>query len=132
MKEKKEKKVYKSAKEMKNRTLGDSVRCAFQGLVVAFKTEKNFAIYCGIGLFFLIVNILVGVPLGLYIPYALSVGGVFSSELLNTAIEHVANFISDEIRDEIKYVKDIAAGAVLFFGAVYFLVEFIIVWVTLN
>ncbi len=131
MKEDKDKNSHKSVEDLKNRTLWDSVRCAHQGLWFAFKTEKNFAIYGMIAGFFLVLNLILRVKVSYYLAYLLAVGGVFSAELLNTAIEHVANFISDEIREEIKYVKDIAAAAVLFFGVVYFIVEFMIIGMAL-
>lgn len=131
MKKEKENKNIKHAKDLKNRTFWDSIRCAFQGLSFAFKTEKNFAIYAVIAGFFFVLNLILCVKTSYYLVYFLAVGGVFSAELLNTAIEHVTDFISDEIRDEIKCVKDIAAAAVLFFGMVYFVVEFVIIGMTL-
>lgn len=112
---------------MKNATFWDSIKCAFSGMIYAMKTEKNFKYYFGIGIFFFIVNTLCRVELAYYIPYFIAAGGVFSTELINTAIEHAANVITKDICVEIKLIKDIAAGAVLFSGIVYFIVEFFII-----
>lgn len=119
--------MEKISKNMKNKTFFDSVKCAWRGMRYAFKTEKNFAIYVGIALFFLIVNLLLAVKREYYMAYILGVGGVFSAELVNTAIEHLSNFSSEEIHEEIKYTKDIAAAAVLFFGFAYFTIEALII-----
>lgn len=41
-------------------------------------------------------------------------GLVWVTEIVNTAIEHLANHITKERHPEIKIIKDLAAGAVLF------------------
>lgn len=122
--------MQKTSKDMKNKTFFDSVCCAWRGMRYAFKTEKNFAIYIGIAMFFFIINLILHVKTEYYMPYLLGCGGVFSAELTNTAIEHLSNFSSEELHDEIKYTKDIAAAAVLFFGFVYFAIEAIIIVLT--
>jgi diacylglycerol kinase len=40
-------------------------------------------------------------------------GGVWVAELLNTAIEQVMNMVSPERHPNVKYIKDLAAAAVL-------------------
>ncbi len=40
-------------------------------------------------------------------------GGVWITELINTAIEHIMDMISPEKHPEVKYIKDLAAAAVL-------------------
>jgi diacylglycerol kinase (ATP) len=40
-------------------------------------------------------------------------GGVWITELINTAIEHIMDLISPEKHPEVKYIKDLAAAAVL-------------------
>lgn len=44
---------------------------------------------------------------------AIAVGLVFIAELLNTAVERLADYLSPERNEEIRQVKDYAAGAVL-------------------
>jgi len=44
---------------------------------------------------------------------AIVTGFVWVAEIVNTAIEHLANHITKERHPEIKIIKDLAAGAVL-------------------
>jgi len=44
----------------------------------------------------------------------LAFGLVLSVESLNTAVEKVADFIHPEFHEKIGFIKDIAAGAVMF------------------
>jgi diacylglycerol kinase (ATP) len=43
----------------------------------------------------------------------LVVGGVWATEMLNTCLEMIADIISPEEHPTIKFIKDLAAGAVL-------------------
>ena len=110
---------------MKNKTFIDSLKCAFVGLIKAFRSEKNFIIYGFIAMTALVLNIIFKVEMYWFIGYIVTVCGVFASELINTAIEKLADFFTTEIRDEIKVVKDIAASAVLFWGFGFFAVEIV-------
>jgi diacylglycerol kinase (ATP) len=44
---------------------------------------------------------------------AVVTGGVWITEILNTVVERVMDFVYPEDHPEIKYIKDLAAGAVL-------------------
>jgi diacylglycerol kinase len=44
---------------------------------------------------------------------AVVTGGVWITEILNTCVERVMDFLYPEDHPEIKYIKDLAAGAVL-------------------
>lgn len=110
---------------MKNKTFIDSLKCAFAGLLKAFKSEKNFIIYAVIAITALILNIVFKVEMFWWIGYIVTVCGVFAAELINTAIEKLADAFTSEITNEIKAVKDIAASAVLFWGFGFFAVEII-------
>lgn len=56
----------------------------------------------------------------------LTISFVFSCEILNTAIEKIADFVSPEWRNEIKIIKDLAAAAVLVSAIAAFIVGLII------
>jgi undecaprenol kinase/diacylglycerol kinase (ATP) len=47
-----------------------------------------------------------------WIAVTICIGIVFTLELVNTAIENMANFVSKEYHESIKKVKDLAAAAV--------------------
>ena len=105
---------------MKNKTFIQSIICAIKGFIYTLKTEKNYRYYATITLVFLIINIIVKVEFYCYIFQIFTSLGVFSCECINTAIEHLCNKMTMEIDAEIKFIKDIAAGAV-FVGVSSFL-----------
>ncbi len=108
---------------MKNKTFWDSIKCACSGLVYAIKTEKNFKYYFVIAFVFLALNLFCNINFAGYLAYFITVGGVFSSECINTSIEHLADMQDTNIRPEIKWIKDMAAAAVLCWGFAFFACE---------
>ena len=113
---------------MKNNTFFDSIKCAFNGLYLAFKTEKNFKYYLLIAIFFLIINLITKATIIEFLAYTICTFGVFSAECLNTGIENLANSITQDVRPDIKLIKDISATSVLMWGFAFFIVEgFIII-----
>jgi len=109
---------------MKNKTFFDSVKCAAKGLWFAVKTEKNFLYYTFIFSLFLILNYVFNTHYLSYVSIILFTTGVFSTECINTAIEHFVDMVDKEIKEEIRIIKDIAAGAVWVWGIGFFASEF--------
>lgn len=110
---------------MKNKTFLSSLKCAFNGLFTALENEKNFKIYLFNILLTLPLNILFGFSLYEHLIYLVCVVGVFSTECINTAIEKICNLITKDYDENIKIIKDIAAGAVLFWGFAFYISEFV-------
>jgi diacylglycerol kinase (ATP) len=48
-----------------------------------------------------------------WVAIIISIGVVFTTELVNTAIENIANFLTTENNSKIKIIKDLSAAAVL-------------------
>ncbi len=90
-----------------------SFKYAFMGLRWLFREEHNSWIH----LAFIVVLIPAGFVLHLspieWTIMILCIGAVLSMELVNSAIERIADKISKERDDEIGKIKDIAAAAVL-------------------
>lgn len=111
---------------MKNKTFISSVKCALNGLFLALKQEKNFKAY--------LLHILLTVPFNIYfhytaiewIVYIMCVCGVFGMECMNTAIERLCDYMTEEPNEKIKIVKDMAAGAVICFGFAFYLTNIIL------
>jgi diacylglycerol kinase len=86
---------------------------AFQGLRTFFQTQHNAWIH----LFTSIVVVASGFYFGLneneWLWIAVAIVMVFITEMLNTSIEFLSDFISPEIHPLIKKVKDVSAAAVL-------------------
>ncbi|KAB2643504.1 MAG: diacylglycerol kinase family protein [Verrucomicrobia bacterium] len=87
---------------------------AFEGILFLIKTERNPVIY-------LVVTILVTI-LGFFCHLSkiewsiivLATTTVWMAEALNTAVELLADEISEEKRERLGRAKDVAAGGVLF------------------
>lgn len=108
---------------LRNKTFLDSIKCAIRGMGKAFKKEKNFKYYMGIATIFAILNIYSEIEIHWWIGYIITTCGVFATELINTAIERLADEVTTEIRVLVGEAKDIAASAVLFWGFGFFIIE---------
>ncbi len=86
---------------------------AFAGLQAAFKTQPNLRIH--------LVATLLAVGFSIYLELETfewifvfsAVALVWIAELLNTAIEGLCDLYSTDFNPKIKFIKDVAAGAVL-------------------
>ncbi|MBR6323201.1 MAG: diacylglycerol kinase, partial [Lachnospiraceae bacterium] len=110
---------------MKNKTFREAVCCAVRGLIYAFKTERNFLRYLVIAAVFLAANLGLRVPLLAHIIYIVTICVTFAFEVVNTAIEHICDSFSGEVRPDIRLIKDLAAGAVLMSSLSFFISEII-------
>lgn len=115
----------------KNRTFFDSVRCAINGLMIAYKEEKNFKVYTTIFIVFGLINLLLNIEIVYWIIYLICSLLAFSVECFNTAIERICDFLTTKENNSIKVIKDIAAGGVLYTGIIYFIVEGLIIYINL-
>ncbi|WP_343558773.1 diacylglycerol kinase family protein [Sphingobacterium sp.] len=86
---------------------------AFNGLKIIWREEHNFRVHL------LAAVLAIALSWGLRIsPYewlaiVFSIGFVLVCELLNTALENLADFVCPEKNPNIKRIKDIAAAAVM-------------------
>lgn len=111
----------------KNKHYLQSIWCGLKGIGHTFKTEHSFKCHTILGMLALVINIITNSSLYDYIILLLLAGGVFGCELINTAIEHTCDAITNECNEHIKYAKDIAAGAVVFWGIIFAIIEIIII-----
>lgn len=111
----------------KNKSFAQSVKCAVIGAIKAFRRERNFLIYLIIIAITIPINIWVQVSETQMLILLICICGAFSSECLNTAIEKLCDKIEKEYCEAIRYIKDVAAAAVLWWGIAYFGTEIILV-----
>lgn len=98
---------------MKTRSLGESFRCAVQGVLFVLKTERNMVLHFLAAVLVLLIAALLRVtPLEL-VCLTLTISAVLVCELVNTALEILCDVVCADLDPRIKRVKDIAAGAVL-------------------
>lgn len=114
---------------VKNKTFFNSVKCAFRGVLSAWSTERNFLLYIFHVAITFIINFMLRLPMWMWCVYGLTVAGVFSAELINTAIEKLCDLITLEHNEQIGFIKNVAAGAVLIWGVAFYCMEALFIWV---
>lgn len=98
---------------MQVHSLIDSFNYALEGLIHAFKTQRNMKIHFTIAFLVLFGSLFLDISrLELILLFA-SIAFVIAMELVNTAIEVVIDMISKEYRCQARIAKNIAAAAVL-------------------
>lgn len=91
----------------------NSFRYAFNGLKVLFREEHNAQIHFVIAAVVVIVGWVLDISAVEWIALVFAIGLVIAFEIVNTAIENLADFVSPEKHHAIKKIKDLSAAAVL-------------------
>jgi diacylglycerol kinase len=86
---------------------------AFNGLRIVVKEEHNARIHLFATICVIAAGILFQISIIEWIAIAFAIGFVFSMEIINSAIENIADFISPEKHYMIKKIKDLSAAGVL-------------------
>ena len=88
-------------------------RNAFRGITNSFKTQKSFRIHVIFAVIIYIVGIICSLDAIEWILTNTAILFVIVSELFNTSVEYVCDYIQPRYNKTIKLIKDISAGAVL-------------------
>ena len=91
----------------------ESVRCASNGIRYALANEKNIRVHLIFFILVVIASIILGISKIEFLLILCISAVLFSLELINTAIERLADKVSPEYSEQIGLVKDLMAGAVL-------------------
>ena len=94
-----------------------SVGFAFRGAFKLITTEHSVMVQSSITLLMIIAGFVLNISRIEWMMQILAFGLVLGIESLNTAVEKIADFIHPEFHDRIGFIKDIAAGAVMFAAA---------------
>jgi diacylglycerol kinase len=86
---------------------------ARSGLKLIFKNERNFRIDLIVALIVVSLGFLFKISHADWIALSLVISMVLVSETVNSAIEALCDTVSLEYKVNIKYAKDVSAGAVL-------------------
>ncbi|MFN4264181.1 MAG: diacylglycerol kinase [Aquabacterium sp.] len=86
---------------------------AWDGLKAAWRQEQSLRTHAVATVCVLAVAAWVGAPALWWAVLCLTIGLVVAAELLNTAVEALADHLHPERHPAIKLTKDVAAGAVL-------------------
>jgi undecaprenol kinase/diacylglycerol kinase (ATP) len=86
---------------------------ALQGIKSGFHKQLNIKLQLMSGVVAIVLSILLEIKAYEWCLIILCIGFVLALEMLNTALEKLADIVNPNYSDKIKTVKDIAAGAVL-------------------
>mgnify|MGYP001390795424 CR=1 FL=1 len=92
-----------------------SFKYAFEGIVSAFKKERNLKIHFGIAVVVMILGVFKLHKLE-WLILILTIGIMIVLELINTSIERTIDLITEDYHPLAKQAKDIAAAACLVFA----------------
>jgi diacylglycerol kinase (ATP) len=103
-----------------------SVAFAAKGAIKLISTEHSIMVQFSLAILVTIAGFYYNISKTEWLFQILSIGLVMSIEGLNTAVEKVADFIHPDYHKKIGFIKDIAAGAVLFAAITAILIGLII------
>lgn len=91
-----------------------SVGFAVKGAFKLITTEHSVMVQSSLAVLMIIAGFYFHISREEWMIQILAFGLVLSVESLNTAVEKIADFIHPEFHSKIGFIKDIAAGAVMF------------------
>ena len=91
----------------------NTFKYALRGIAKAFATQRNMRIHGVVLALVVIAGIYFRLSNLEWIAIILCSGIVLATEIVNTAIEEIVNFISPEKNEKAGLIKDLSAGAVL-------------------
>lgn len=86
---------------------------AYNGLKILLKEEHNSRIHFIAAIAVITASFLFKINFYEWIAVIFSIGFVIVLEIINSVIENIADFISPEKHEKIKWIKDLSAAAVL-------------------
>ena len=86
------------------------IRDALRGIALCARTERNIRVQILLATVAIVIGALLRLNMGIIL---LVISSVLSSEMLNTCVEAICDLVHPGKSEEIKNIKDIAAGAVL-------------------
>lgn len=91
-----------------------SVGFAIKGAYKLITTEHSVMVQSSLAVLMIIAGFYFEISREEWMMQILAFGLVLSVEALNTAVEKIADFIHPEFHNKIGFIKDIAAGGVMF------------------
>lgn len=103
-----------------------SIGFAIKGAIKLITTEHSVMVQSSLAVLLAIAGFYFEISKTDWMFQIVAMGLVLSIEGLNTAVEKVADFIHPDYHERIGFIKDIAAGAVLFAAATAILIVLMI------
>lgn len=113
---------------MKRQKFTKRLKFAWDGILVTWKNELSFRTQVLMGVGAILVLIIFKATAIWWAIFSITIGSVLAAELINTAIETLADLLHPNQHPSVKILKDCMAGAVLVFSlaAVAVLVAFLL------
>lgn len=86
---------------------------AFNGLKILIKEEHNARIHLFVAIVVVMAGFVFKISVNEWFAVLFAIGFVMTVEIINTAIENMADIVSPEKDKRIKKIKDLSAAAVL-------------------
>ena len=115
-----------AADKQRKHPLASSFKFGFEGIAAAAAKERNVQIHLAISVIVILLGFIFSINKYEWIAVILSIGGMISMEMMNTAIERTVDMYTKEYHPLAKQAKDIAAGAVLVFAIASVMIGLII------
>jgi diacylglycerol kinase (ATP) len=111
-------------KNVKNKNFIIALHHSIDGVIKAFKTERNLRIdyFCAVAV--LLAGIILGLSKTEFVCLCLTIGFVIFSEMMNSVSEYIVDLVTDKYDDRAKAAKDIAAGGVLISSSISLIVAY--------
>lgn len=90
-----------------------SFKLAFSGVWYAVRSQPNFAVHIYATIFALSLGLMLNISELEWLVIILTIVLVFTTEMINTAIESMTDLITKEYHVKAKIAKDVSAGMVL-------------------
>lgn len=117
---------------MKNRNIISSFNNAVNGIIYAFKTEKNIKVHFIAAILVVFASLFTSISRLEFLVLVFTVSLVIMAEMFNTAVENIVDIITDKYHPLAKIAKDVSAGAVFIATINAFIVAYIIFFNKLN
>ncbi len=101
---------------MASNNLFDSFKYAISGITEAIRCERNLKIHFFIGTLVLVISYFLDISNGEMLWLVFAVFSVIGMELINTVVEVTMDIYSENHDPRIKFVKNVAAGVVLWYS----------------
>jgi diacylglycerol kinase len=90
-----------------------SFKYAIQGIIAFLRSEPHARIHAVATLLVIAAGFYYRLSASQWLPILIVIGMVWVTEMLNTVVEKIMDHLSPDYHPRVKWIKDVAAGAVL-------------------
>lgn len=90
-----------------------SFKYSFEGIAAFLRTEPHARVHAVATVLVVAAGFYYGLSASQWIPILIVIGLVWVTEMLNTVVEKIMDHLSPDYHPRVKWIKDVASGAVL-------------------